>query len=98
MEPWCADFVSWVYKEAGHPLKNPNSGSWRIPGTYTLREYYEAQGAFRPADSGYEPQLGDVAIYEDSPGFRRPRKHRTYCKKRGHHHYWRQRKRRDSGV
>lgn len=68
-EPWCADFVSWIYKEAGHPLKNPNSGSWRIPGTYTLREYYEARGDFRPVDSGYEPQLGDVAIYEDSPVF-----------------------------
>lgn len=68
-EPWCADFVSWIYKEAGHPLKNPTSGSWRIPGTYTLREYYESQGDFRPAESGYEPQLGDVAIYEDSPVF-----------------------------
>ncbi len=68
-EPWCADFISWVFKEAGVPLHNPNSGSWRIPGTFTLREYYEAEGRFQPADSGYTPHLGDVAIYQHSPIF-----------------------------
>ena len=31
-EEWCADFVSWIMREAGRPLSNPNSGSWRIPG------------------------------------------------------------------
>lgn len=34
-EPWCADFVSWIMREAGSPLENPNSGSWRIPGVFT---------------------------------------------------------------
>lgn len=67
-EPWCADFVSWVYKEAGQPLKNPNSGSWRIPGTHTLREYFEKAGKFHTVDSGYMPKLGDIAIY-DGPGW-----------------------------
>lgn len=65
-EPWCADFVSWVLREAGHPLSNPNSGSWRIPGVATLQEYYEASGRFAAADSGYRPRPGDVVIY--APG------------------------------
>jgi hypothetical protein len=63
-EPWCADFVSWVYKEAGEPYSNPHSGSWRIPGTVTLREYYQANGRFKPADSGYTPQVGDIMLYD----------------------------------
>lgn len=67
-ESWCADFVSWVMREVGVPLANPNSGSWRIPGTHTLREYYEQKSEFHAIDSGYVPKLGDVAIY-DGPGW-----------------------------
>ncbi|CRZ16566.1 CHAP domain-containing protein [Mycolicibacterium neworleansense] len=63
-EPWCADFVSWVLNEAGQPLSNPNSGGWRIPGVYTLQEYY--QGAGRFAEPGaYRPRSGDVVMYAD---------------------------------
>lgn len=61
-ENWCADFVSWSLKEIGSPLTNPNSGSWRIPGTFTLTEYYESMGTLHDADS-YTPRFGDVAIY-----------------------------------
>lgn len=68
-EAWCSDFVSWIMNEAGVPLKNPNSGSWRIPGTYTLLDYYQAKGSFRSVNSGYVPQVGDVAIYRHSPIF-----------------------------
>ncbi|MDH6198148.1 hypothetical protein M2272_004807 [Mycobacterium frederiksbergense] len=66
-EPWCADFVSWVLNEAGQPLANPNSGHWRIPGVYTLQEYYQGTGRF--ADPGsYRPHTGDVVMYaDDSP-------------------------------
>ncbi|MFD8250436.1 CHAP domain-containing protein [Nocardia sp. NPDC059691] len=67
-EAWCADFVSWVLREAGVPLANPNSGSWRIPGVYTLREYYESVGRFVPSGSNYRPRTGDVLLYgEPSP-------------------------------
>lgn len=66
-ESWCADFVSWIMKEADAPLHNPNSGSWRIPGTYTLREYYQSVERFQPSSSGYQPQVGDVVLY-DNPG------------------------------
>ncbi|WP_280348994.1 CHAP domain-containing protein [Nocardia neocaledoniensis] len=65
-EAWCADFVSWTMREAGRPLANPNSGSWRIPGVYTLTEYYQNVGRFTPGDVGYRPRLGDVVLYGPS--------------------------------
>ena len=65
-EAWCANFVSWVMYQAGAPLKNPHTGGWRIPGTFTLHEYYEAASRFKPANSGYQPLPGDVAIYRNS--------------------------------
>lgn len=68
-EAWCANFVSWIMYQAGAPLKNPHTGGWRILGTFTLREYYEAAGRFKPANSGYQPLPGDVAIYRNSPVF-----------------------------
>ena len=68
-EAWCANFVSWIMYQAGVPLKNPHTGGWRIPGTFTLREYYEANGRFKAANSGYQPLPGDVAIYRNSPVF-----------------------------
>ena len=61
-EPWCADFVSWVYLEADHPFENPNSGSWRIPGTHTLQEYFKKHDRWHEYDSEL-PQPGDVVIY-----------------------------------
>ena len=65
-EPWCADFVSWVMKQAGTPLQNPNSGSWRIPGVYTMQEYYQSAGRFEPP--GFQPRPGDVVLWgEHSP-------------------------------
>ena len=62
-EPWCADFVSWVYNSAGHKFKNPNSGGWRIPGVSTLKEYFEAENHWHDKDSGSIPEPGDVIIY-----------------------------------
>lgn len=63
-EAWCANFVSWIMREAGQPLSNPNSGSWRIPGVYTLTEYYQEQGRFE--STGYSPVVGDVVLYDNS--------------------------------
>lgn len=65
-EPWCADFVSWVMAHSGVPLSNPNSGSWRIPGVYTMQEYFTASG--RLASGSDTPEPGDVALWgPDSP-------------------------------
>ncbi|MVU81835.1 CHAP domain-containing protein [Nocardia sp. ET3-3] len=68
-EPWCADFVSWVMREAEQPFSNPNSGSWRIPGVYTLEEYFRGQHRFEQANNGYLPRVGDVVMYADSSVF-----------------------------
>ncbi|MGW0245244.1 CHAP domain-containing protein [Nocardia goodfellowii] len=68
VEPWCADFVSWTMREAGLPLANPNSGSWRIPGVYTLQEYYQSTGRFTGL-AGYQPRVGDVLLYSDASPF-----------------------------
>ncbi len=62
-EPWCADFVSYLYKEIGHPFSNPNTGYWRIPGIYTLREYLQGVNAWHP-EQDYLPQLGDIVVYD----------------------------------
>lgn len=61
-EAWCADFVSWIMHETGRPYTNPNSGSWRIPGVYTLQEYYQADHRYG-LPGVYQPQPGDVAFY-----------------------------------
>ena len=62
-EPWCADFVSYLYKEIGHPFNNPNTGHWRIPGIYTLGEYLQSINAWH-SEPNYLPQLGDIVIYD----------------------------------
>ena len=66
-EAWCADFVSWLMKEAGTPFNNPHSDSWRIPGVHTLQEYFESTDRFMPAGS-YTPQTGDVAFLHGPGG------------------------------
>ena len=48
-------------REAGMPFKNPNSGSWRIPGVYTLQEYLQAEGRLEPVT--YQPKVGDIVLY-----------------------------------
>ncbi|WP_245669403.1 CHAP domain-containing protein [Nocardia speluncae] len=68
-EPWCANFVSWVMRAAGLPLVNPNSGSWRIPGVYTLQEYYESRGRFVSFDPAYRPVSGEVVLYSPDSRF-----------------------------
>ena len=69
VEPWCADFVSWIMREAGAPVSNPNTGYWRIPGVYTLEEYYSGAGRFTPRPEGYVPQVGDVILYDAGSNF-----------------------------
>jgi hypothetical protein len=64
-EPWCADFITWIMLQAGVPYKNPNSGGWRIPGVYTVKEYYQSQNRYVPVGN-YKPQMGDVAIYDSN--------------------------------
>ena len=61
-EAWCADFVSYVYKEAGQTMTNYRTGGWRISGVQGMRDYFESKGMYRRAGS-YTPRSGDVAFY-----------------------------------
>ncbi len=62
-EEWCADFVSWVYNQAGYPLTpDPN---WRISAVIGLVSVAELNQNFHwhPQVSGYTPRPGDIAIH-----------------------------------
>lgn len=61
-EAWCADFVSWVYKEAGTPFKDGTSGGWRHPGVVNLQAWFEKNHTYFKAGTK-DPQPGDVAFY-----------------------------------
>lgn len=62
-ESWCADFISWVFDQAGTPFVHPETKYWRIPGVQTLKAYYEQEDAYHEIGDGYVPKLGDVAFY-----------------------------------
>jgi hypothetical protein len=63
-EEWCADFVSYAYKQAGYPFENGERNGWD--------EYYapniENQGFTYHAVTGYTPQAGDVAYFDYNGG------------------------------
>lgn len=54
LENWCADFISWVFLQAGrpftggYPYKNPQNaaqreaGTWRQAGTQPMQEWFDA--------------------------------------------------------
>lgn len=77
--PWCAWFVSWVYREAGYEFKDPPAGSdGNIPSVANLIRWFQQHGIQfdangtqfdannREIGSGYKPQPGDVIMYDDS--------------------------------
>lgn len=68
-EAWCADFVSWVWNTAGVPMSNPNSGSWRIPGVYTLQDYLQSVHRLHLQGSDYQPQPGDLVLWKTGSRF-----------------------------
>lgn len=59
----CAAFVSTVLREAG--VQIVGSSNW-VP---DLQSQAEAQGLFHPAGDGYQPQKGDVIIWDGHTGF-----------------------------
>jgi hypothetical protein len=62
-EEWCADFVSYVYQEAGYPFSNGERNGW----DEYLAGNIQNMGFNYHSANGYEPQPGDVA-YFDYPG------------------------------
>jgi hypothetical protein len=62
-EEWCADFVSYVYQEAGFPFSNGNYDNW----DENVAANIINQGFTQDTATNYVPQVGDVA-YFDYPG------------------------------
>lgn len=60
LEYWCADFVSWVYKEAGTPFTGGSSGGWRIPAVDSVRAWFQEKATWVDNGPGVKPQPGDV--------------------------------------
>lgn len=64
-EPWCANFVSWVYKEAGVPFSGGWREDWQLPAVLGVQAWFQAgtNGSeyFRVGER--MPQPGDVAFY-----------------------------------
>ena len=62
---WCAWFVSWVYKQAGYPLNNSETGA--VPAVATVKTIGETGGNFEYHDkNGYTPQVGDITVYKNN--------------------------------
>ena len=64
-EAWCADFVSWVYREAGHPFSGGVDGGWRLPGVAGLHGWLRANGIWHDRGGGDAPRPGDVIVFRD---------------------------------
>jgi len=62
-EFWCADFVSWVYLQAGHPFTGGQDGGWRLAGVAGLRQWLGDNGIYHFPGDGDAPQTGDVIIF-----------------------------------
>jgi len=62
-EEWCADFISYIYKQAGYPFTQGERNGWD---EYLANNIQNMGFKYHPA-AGYVPQPGDIA-YFDYPG------------------------------
>ena len=83
-QSWCANFTSWVYKEAGYPVEGTVNKGWREAWVPTLvvlakdnnRLHWHPQGTYSPRpgdltvwDTGNaETQFGHVSIFIGNKG------------------------------
>jgi len=58
-EAWCADFVSYVYKEAGYPFTQAYDG-WDENNANNVQDY---GFTIHMASSGYIPKPGDIGFF-----------------------------------
>ena len=63
-ESWCADFVSYVYREAGTPFTGGEVYPWDVAAAYQIK----TQGFTMHDPDSYAPKAGDVAIFNYSGG------------------------------
>jgi|GEM_PF-1495707 len=62
-ELWCADFVSWVYNQAGSALQSPNYDISYVPNLQSAAQAGKQGLHWHTNGDGYTPQPGDIAIY-----------------------------------
>jgi hypothetical protein len=58
-EEWCADFVSYIYREAGNPFENGERDGWDEYNANNI----QYMGFTMHSASNYTPQPGDVAFF-----------------------------------
>ena len=68
LEYWCADFVSWVYKEAGKPFTGGVSGGWRLPGVAGVKDWFNKNGTYTQNSGQADPKPGDIYTLRDGSG------------------------------
>ena len=59
-EEWCADFVSWIFNQAGDSLSQPN---WSISSVETIANIQNPNFTIHNQGTPYTPQPGDIVIY-----------------------------------
>lgn len=64
-EEWCADFVSYVYSEAGYPFTQGERNGWD---EYDANSVQNMGFTMHPADGSYTPKTGDVAYFNYNGG------------------------------
>lgn len=64
-EEWCADFVSWVYNEAGRPFTGGMDGGWRVINVGVMHQWHVDNGLWFPAGSAEDPRAGDVITFNN---------------------------------
>lgn len=63
-EDWCADFVSWVYSQAGDPLSDSNGGNIAsVLGIQQVGQSIRSSKFSYHDSSNYTPQPGDIAVH-----------------------------------
>lgn len=61
--PWSADFVSWVYNEAGTPFSGGNNTAWRLTSTASITGWLQTHGQYTTRqEKSFEPEPGDVIV------------------------------------
>lgn len=63
-ESWCADFVSYVYMQAGQPFTGGDVVPWDVAAAYQVK----TQDFTMHDPENYTPKVGDVAVFNYSGG------------------------------
>ena len=63
-EEWCADFVSYLYKQAGHPFTSGERDGW----DEYVADDIQNQGFTLHDAATYTPKAGDVAYFDYNGG------------------------------